>query len=352
VLTGGGTAGHVMPHLALLPEMRRRGWQVTYIGSRGMERDIAARANIPFVTIAAGKLRRYFSWENATDVLKVLWGTLQSVVALARCRPDVVFSKGGFVSVPVALAAFFWRIPVVSHESDMTPGLANRIIVRVARLVLHSFPETGRFLPASKARWSGAPVREELFQGDKARGMRFCGFDASAGEARVLLVTGGSQGAQRINDALMGALPTLLESWHVVHLAGKGKVPAFTHPRYKAFEFVGDELPDLFAMTDLVVSRSGGAIFEFLELGLPMLLIPLVVGSRGDQVVNAEAFETRGWAEVLNERELTPEILANSIARVQERSGAIREAQKNYEGRGAAIRIVDTLERVARGLTS
>lgn len=316
-LTGGGTAGHVMPHLALLDSLRREGLQPFYVGSHGIEKELVGNLpDLPFFTIASGKLRRYFSWRNFSDVLKVLWGTLQALVILRRERPAIVFSKGGFVSVPVAVAARALKIPVISHESDVTPGLANRIIARFASKLLYSFPQTSTYLPDS-AECVGLPVRPELMQGQRAKGLAFANFPPDARDP-VILVMGGSLGAQKINEALEKALPKILERCYVVHITGKGKELAFKHPRYFGVAFVKDELKDLFAATDLVIARSGAnSIFEFLALRKPMLLIPLEAGSRGDQIHNAESFAKEGWATVLREKDLSPETLLQALSNLE-----------------------------------
>lgn len=349
-LTGGGTAGHVTPHFALLPQIRARGWEVYYVGSAGLEKPLVEAAGIPFRTIKTGKLRRYFSVENFLDVFRVVIGTLQAAGIMLRERPDAVFSKGGFVSVPVAVAAWLLRIPVVSHESDLTPGLATRIIARFARQLVYTFPETGRYLPQG-AEQTGTPVRPELLEGDKARGAVLCGFDPAAA-LPTLLVMGGSQGAQRLNEALLAALPVLTQTWRIVHLTGKGKAIDFRHERYKAFEFVSDEMKDLLALADVVVSRAGAnSIFELVAVGKPMLLVPLEQGSRGDQVVNAESFERSGWAHVLREKDLTTASFLAQVARLAAEADRVRDQQKSFAGRDAARKILAIIERVGGART-
>lgn len=253
-LTGGGTAGHVTPHFALLPAIRERGWQVMYVGSNGIERQLVEAQGIEYHTVATGKLRRYASVRNALDVLKVLLGCLQAFWVLGRRRPDAVFSKGGFVAVPIAWAAWLWRIPVISHESDLTPGLANRLIAPVAKRLVYTFPETGKYL-RGRGEAVGTPIRPELFTGDKAVGATLCGF-TTTDSLPTILVMGGSQGAQRLNSALAEILPWLVEHARVVHLTGKGKGLGFSHSNYRAFEFVQDELKHLYALADVVVSRA------------------------------------------------------------------------------------------------
>lgn len=340
-LTGGGTAGHVMPNLALLPELKARNFEVHYIGSQGIEQELAAKAGIPFHRIASGKLRRYLSIKNFFDIFKVVLGFLQSFFILLKLRPQVIFSKGGFVAVPVTVAGWALGIPVVSHESDYTPGLANRIIARFAKKLLYSFPETAKHISASKGVLVSTPIRSELFSGQKQVGLDLCGFQ---GDVPVILVMGGSQGAQRLNDALLAILPELVKKFCVVHLTGKGKMIPFTHARYRAFEFLGAELKDVFAATNLVVCRSGAnSIFEMLALRIPMILIPLEVGSRGDQVLNANSFESRGWAVVLRESSMTPNDLANIIEKTYAERDRMSKAQEQASAKSGNTAIVDIL---------
>ncbi|MCX6109718.1 MAG: glycosyltransferase [Proteobacteria bacterium] len=349
-LTGGGTAGHVTPHFALLPGIKARGWRVFYIGSSGIERGLVEAQGIPFTEVATGKLRRYRSWRNVADVFKVALGCVQALMLLLKQRPNVVFSKGGFVAVPVAWAAWLLRIPVVSHESDVTPGLATRLIQPVAKRIVYTFAETGALLrgPSEQV---GTPVRDDLLRGDRARGLKLCGFSedvAVAPDLPTYLVMGGSQGALKINTALLEILPSLLAHARVIHLTGAGKGLAFSHPRYRGFEFVGPELKDLFAAADFVVSRAGAnSIFEILSLRKPMLLIPLEQGSRGDQAVNAAAFAKAGWALVQREGDLSAAVFGQRLQDLAEAAPAMVQKQSEYDGKGAAVKILDVLSAVA-----
>lgn len=345
-LTGGGTAGHVMPHLAMLEDFRQAGWRVIYIGSKGIEKELMSQQNgVDFHTISSGKLRRYFSWENFADLFRVFGGTVQSIILMLRKRPKVIFSKGGFVSVPVAVAAWTLRIPVVSHESDLTPGLATKIITRFAARIFYSFPETEKFLPKRKSELVGLPIRADLFSGDRLEGARLCGFSSDMANLPTILVMGGSLGAQKINDCLEKCLPDLVKTFKVVHITGKGKGISFVHPHYKAFEFVKDELKHLFALTDLVIARAGAnSIFEFLALQKPMLLIPLESGSRGDQIDNAKNFANQGWAEILAEKDLSKDTLMQSVQNLQNCADEIREAQKRAQVASAREKIMYRLK--------
>ncbi|MBC7660393.1 MAG: undecaprenyldiphospho-muramoylpentapeptide beta-N-acetylglucosaminyltransferase [Chitinophagaceae bacterium] len=315
VLTGGGTAGHVMPHIAMLQAYKKVGWELFYIGSDGIEKGLIEKENLPYYTIQTGKLRRYFSLRNFTDLFRIGWGFVQSLGLLMKIRPDLVFSKGGFVSVPVAFAAWLLRIPVISHESDLTPGLANRLIAPICRFLFYAFPDTRALIKVKESAEAGIPVRPSLYRGDKDRGLAFCGFTT---DLPVLLVMGGSLGAERINRSLEEILPELVRDWQVVHLTGKGKGISFTHKRYRAFEYVNEGLEDIFAAADAVISRAGAnSLFELKALRKPMLLIPLELGSRGDQVHNARSFEKQGWALVLSEKILSADTLKENLRKLQ-----------------------------------
>ena len=314
ILTGGGSAGHVTPNLALLPQLQAEGIEVHYIGTAdGIERTIVSeRSDITYHVISSGKLRRYFSWKNFTDPFRVLRGMFQARRIMREVKPAAVFSKGGFVSVPVVIAAHGKLIPVVTHESDYTPGLANKINAKFADKICVTFEDTLSHVGA-KGVHTGTPIRPELYEGDKARGLSFLGFDD---KKPILLVMGGSLGAAAVNDAVRAALPKLLLSYDIVHLCGKGKVEeSLAQPGYRQFEYVNEELPDVFAATDIVVSRAGAnAVFEFLALSKPALLIPLPrSASRGDQILNAGYFARKGFAMVLEQESLTPETLLDAV---------------------------------------
>lgn len=315
VLTGGGTAGHVTPNIALLPSLREAGYEITYVGSYdGIEKRLIGDFDIPYVGISTGKFRRYLDPRNFTDPFRVAKGYLQAKRFLKEYRPDVLFSKGGFVSVPVVRAAASLRIPYIIHESDMTPGLANRLCIPAAKKVCCNFPETMKLLPEDKAVLTGSPIRAELSRGNKLAGLDMCGFSANI---PVIMVIGGSLGAANVNKAVRDALPKLLEDFQVVHLCGKDKLDnlLLNTPGYKQFEYVKAELKDLFAMADVVISRAGAnAICELLALKKPNVLIPLpAASSRGDQLLNAQSFESQGFSIVINEDDLTTELLVDKV---------------------------------------
>ena len=350
VLTGGGTAGHVTPHLALLPRLQADGWETHYIGSRaGIEKDlIALHPRVHYHGIDSGKLRRYFSIKNLTDPFRVIWGFFEAFRLIHAIKPGIVFSKGGFVAVPVVAAAFFLGVPVLAHESDLTPGLANRVSALFAKQVATTFPECTAAI-GKKGVCTGTPMREELFSGSRENGLALAGFD---GKKPVLLVMGGSQGAQKINDTLREALPLILPQMDVLHLCGKGKLDeAYTGtPGYFQAEYLDLELPHALAAADLVLSRAGAtAIGEFLALKKPMLLVPWPKGpSRGDQVKNADNYVSRGLALVLPQADLTPGSLAQALSRLRENASCLISAMEKAPppfGNDDILRLIDQLRK-------
>lgn len=315
VLTGGGTAGHVTPNIALIPALKEAGYQISYIGSYdGIEKKLIEELGIPYYGISSGKLRRYFDVKNFTDPFRVLKGFHEAKKLLKQLKPDVVFSKGGFVTVPVVIAAKKRKIPAIIHESDMTPGLANKLCLSSASKICCNFPETVKSLPQDKAVLTGTPIREELLRGDKEAGRLFCGFTS---DKPVLMVIGGSLGAASVNQHIRSILPELLKEFQVIHLCGKGKTDESLKGTegYVQFEYIKKELSDLFAFADIVISRAGAnAICEINALHKPNLLIPLSANaSRGDQILNARSFERQGYSMVLEEEEITDEKLLSAI---------------------------------------
>lgn len=315
LLTGGGTAGHVTPNIALLPRLRELGYEISYMGSYdGIEKKLIEELQIPYYGISSGKLRRYFDPKNFTDPFKVIKGYGEACRIIKKLSPDVLFSKGGFVSVPVVLAAKRYHVPAIIHESDMTPGLANKLCIPSAKKVCCNFPETIQYLPRDKAVLTGSPIRQELLRGERLHALRFTGLSANK---PVILVMGGSMGAAAVNEAVRRILPTLLKEFQVVHLCGAGKLdPSLGHlAGYVQYEYIKNELKDLFALADIVISRAGAnAICELLALKKPSLLIPLsAAASRGDQILNARSFEKQGFSMVLEEEEITNEALLQAV---------------------------------------
>ncbi len=343
VFTGGGTAGHVTPNIALIRALLDEGWEVHYIGTRnGMERELIGE--LPEVTyhcISSGKLRRYFSWQNFLDPFRVLRGIGQSRMILRRVRPDVIFSKGGFVSVPVVIAA--GRIPVVAHESDYSPGLSNRIASHFTDHVCVSFEDTLKDLKKHNGTYTGTPIRSELYHGSPERARAFTGLTSGK---PVLLCMGGSLGAQRLNELLREALPSLLPVFDVIHLCGHGKTdPGLDAEGYVQYEFIEKELPDLFALSDVVLSRAGAnSVFELLALHKPSVLVPLTLHStRGDQLLNAEYFKRKGFAEILDQNTATKEDLSEAVLRVyahRETYISAMRAERQSDGTGPILQII------------
>lgn len=316
VLTGGGTAGHVTPNIALLPALREMGCEIHYIGdTNGMEKGLLAPfEDVTYHGVSTGKLRRYLSVQNLKDPFKVLRGISQCKKLLGRLRPDVIFAKGGFVSVPVVLAAKKYKIPVVLHESDFTMGLANRISAPRATIVCTSFAPTLKEIKGGHGVWTGSPVREELLHATKAQAQAFFKFPSP--ELPTLVFMGGSLGAQALNAALKQSFAALTERYNLIHIAGKGNVDAgLSHPNYRVYEYLSGQMPLVFAAADLFVCRSGAnTLFELLATQRPGVLVPLPsASSRGDQLLNADFFKEQGYADVLPQEDITPQTLLSAI---------------------------------------
>lgn len=349
VLTGGGTAGHVTPNIALLGQLKEAGYEVHYIGSYdGIESKLIGELDIPYYGIATGKFRRYFDVKNFTDPFRVIKGYREAVSLLKKIKPDVVFSKGGFVSVPVVLAAKKCKIPAVIHESDMTPGLANKICIPSAKKVCTNFPETIEYLPEGKAVLTGSPIRKELFSGDKTRGLEFCGFTK---DKPVILIIGGSLGSVKVNEAVREILPELLKTFQVIHLCGKDKIDASLEGTkgYVQYEYIKKELSDLLDAADLIISRAGAnAICEILALRKPNVLIPLsAAASRGDQLLNAESFRKQGFSKVIEEENLGDQALLKAVQEVYEERDTYRQAMEASPLNDAVGTIVQIIEDAA-----
>ncbi len=313
MLTGGGTAGHVSPNQALVPRLLEEGWDIHYIGTaNGIERElIEPMAGVSYHAVHSGKLRRYFSVQNLTDPFRVIAGVFQSAELIARLHPNLLFSKGGFVGVPAVLGAAICRVPVVMHESDITPGLANKICKPFAKCICTTFPECAQLLGA-KAVQTGTPLRKSLFSGSRPRGLRLAGF---SGQKPVLLMMGGSLGAQTVNDVLRSALPDLLPQYDILHICGAGNLDERLNglDGYKQFEYLSEDLPDAFACADIMLSRAGSnSLSEILALRKPALLIPYHSG-RGDQVQNAASLKARQLAHVLPQSDMTAQSLINAL---------------------------------------
>lgn len=349
ILTGGGTAGHVTPNIALLPRLKELGYDIQYIGSyTGIEKELIEPFGIPYHGISSGELRRYFSVQNFTDPFRVLKGFREAHKLIRQLKPDVIFSKGGFVSVPVVLAGKRCKVPVIIHESDMTPGLANKIAIPSAAKVCCNFPETLKSLPEGKAVLTGSPIRQELLSGNKIAAMDMCHFTS---DKPVILVIGGSLGAVAVNNAVREALPELLKDFQIIHLCGKGKMDESLKDveGYCQFEYIKNELRNLFALADIVISRAGAnAICELLALHKPNLLIPLSANaSRGDQILNARSFERQGFSLVLEEEQLTKETLLAAVKNLYENRTTFINSMKNSGQQDSIGTIIKLIEEVS-----
>ena len=348
VLTGGGTLGHVTPHLALIPHLREAGYEIHYVGTeQGMEADkMRSVPGIQYHAVRSGKLRRYFSWQNFIDPFRVIVGMFQSARLMGKIRPDVVFSKGGFVAVPVVFGAWLHRIPVLCHESDLTPGLANKLCRPFARRFATTFPECAEAL-GPKAETTGTPLRPELFQGSREAGLERFGL---SGTRPILMMMGGSSGAQSVNRALREALPALTADFDVLHICGKGNLDESLNdvPGYRQVEFLDADLPDAMACADLILSRAGSnALCEFQHLGRPMLLIPYPKGaSRGDQILNARSLEKRGLCRVLLQEDMTPDTLSKAIVATWADREALTAALKAAPPADGTRRVLEMIEEI------
>ncbi|KQL19632.1 undecaprenyldiphospho-muramoylpentapeptide beta-N-acetylglucosaminyltransferase [Cytobacillus solani] len=334
VFTGGGSAGHVTPNIAIISEMNKD-WDIHYIGSKkGIEKELIQRLNIPYFGIHSGKLRRYADKENLIDIFRVMKGCFEARSILKKLKPSLVFSKGGFVSVPVILAAKTLKIPIYIHESDKTPGLANKISQRFATKIFTSFDETKHYFPAHKTFAIGSPIRKEIVNGTADKGRKLLGY---TNHLPILTIMGGSLGAKRINEVVRESLNQLTANYQIVHICGKNNLDGTitTNSRYIQFEYVQDELPDILAATDIVITRGGSnAIFEFLALHIPMIIIPLGMHqSRGDQILNAKAFEKKGFSLTLEEDRLNQKSLIDSLNSMNKNRSFYREKMKtSFQG--------------------
>lgn len=351
IMTGGGTAGHVTPNIALMPALKEAGFDIEYIGSiNGMEKGLIEATGTPYHGISSGKLRRYFDWKNFSDPFRVLKGYGQAVSLMKKIKPDVVFSKGGFVSVPVVLAAKHCHIPAIIHESDITPGLANKIAIKGAKKVCCNFPETMKYLPADKAVLTGSPIRRELFSGNAENAVRLCNFKDHS--KPVLLIIGGSLGSKIVNEAVRKVLPELLEKFYVIHLCGKGNLDNSLSGTigYAQFEYASSELTDMFALADMAISRAGAnSICELLALHKPNILIPLsAAASRGDQVLNANSFKKQGFSYVLEEEHLTAESLLRAVEEVYDNKQKYIDAMAQSGQMDSIGTIVDLIKAEAK----
>lgn len=349
VLTGGGTAGHVTPNIALIPKLKELNYEIHYIGSYdGIEKKLIEELNIPYYAISSGKLRRYFDLKNFTDPFKVLKGYSDASKLMKQIKPDVVFSKGGFVTVPVVIAAHRKKIPTVIHESDITPGLANKLCISSATKICCNFPETIPHLPNGKANLTGSPIRKELLSGNREKAKKFCGFTK---DKPTILIIGGSLGAAAVNNAVRKVLPKLLDKYNIIHICGKDKLEESLNGTegYVQYEYIKKELADLFALADIVISRAGAnAICELLALKKPNILIPLsAAASRGDQILNANSFKKQGFSEVIEEENLTDELLLKTIENTYADRQKYTEAMKKSTQQNGVDAVIAIIKEVS-----
>lgn len=349
VLTGGGTAGHVTPNMALIEILKQQGWDIHYIGSSdGVEKAMIDCIGIPYYAVRSGKLRRYFSWKNFIDPLNVFVGIIQSYCRMLTLRPDVVFSKGGFVALPVVVGAWLNRIPVIAHESDISPGLANRLSFPFVNKICVTFDVAiNHFKQKDKVEVTGTPIRQQLFQGNKEKGLALCGFDQ---KKPTLLVVGGSLGSDVLNKAVRDALHELMHRYQVIHLCGKGKRSdvVTNNSLYYQLEYANEELPDLLAASDVVISRSGAnSLYELLALAKPHVLVPLSLkASRGDQIQNANYFKKKGISTVIDEESLSAETLLAAVCYVFKHKDELSSKMQALHIESATDKIVNLIEKI------
>ncbi len=349
VLTGGGTAGHVTPNIALIPKLKELNYEIHYIGSYdGIEKKLIEELNIPYYGISSGKLRRYFDLKNFIDPFKVLKGYSDASKLMKQIKPDVVFSKGGFVTVPVVISAHRKKIPTIIHESDITPGLANKLCISSATKICCNFPETIPHLPEGKANLTGSPIRKELLNGNREKAKKFCGFTK---DKPTILIIGGSLGAAAVNEAIRKVLPKLLDKYNIIHICGKDKIEESLNGTagYVQYEYIKKELADLFSLADIVISRAGAnAICELLALKKPNILIPLsAAASRGDQILNANSFKKQGFSEVIEEENLTDELLLNTIENTYLNRQKYTEAMKKSTQQNGVDAVISIIKEVS-----
>lgn len=347
VLTGGGTAGHVTPNIALIDKLIENSYEIHYIGRKQKDKEIIEKKlieenNIPYYGISSGKLRRYFSFENAKDILRVVKGTTDALVVLKKIKPNIVFSKGGFVTAPVIFASKILKIPVVIHESDLTPGLANRLSMKHSEVILTSFEETINYLPEKKGIVSGPPIREDILNGNIENAKKLCNFESIK---PVLLIIGGSTGSKKINESIINSLTELTNDFNIIHIVGKGNLINITNKSYYQVEYLNNELKDCLQYADIVVSRAGSnSIFELLSLNKPNLLIPLSKNSsRGDQILNANIFEKKGYSMVIQEENLNTNTLIESIETLFKNKEQYVNAMKNSNFTNGTNKVIEQI---------
>jgi len=329
-----------VPNIALIQKIQTKhpDAKMLYIGSKkGPEAKMIPEIGVKFRGIMTGKLRRYFSWQNFIDFFKIPIGIVQSYFTLRKFKPSVVFSKGGYVGIPVVYAAKWLKIPIILHESDVLPGLANRMAAKKASVICMAFDECKVNFPKDvKKVLTGNPIREFILKGDRVKGFNITGFSE---DLPVILVMGGSQGAKHINEAIIKALPKI--DAQIIHITGKGKKIHEDTNKYKSFEYINKELADIYAITDLVVTRSGAnSLAEIEALGIPAILIPIgKAASRGEQTLNAVAYQKRNpQTIIIEDEELTSEKLLQNLLQ------NLNTDQNTHSTNNASDKIIEVLE--------
>ena len=348
VFTGGGTAGHVLPTKPIITQFQARGDRVIFIGSKsGLERQLVEDWGVEFNEITTGKLRRYLSVENVIDAFRVPLGIVQAWNLLRRAKPNAIFSKGGYVAFPVVFAAWLLRIPVVAHESDLSPGLATRLCAPFVKTQCVSFSQTET--KANRVAVTGTPIRAELLAGDKERARTWLNL---ASNLKVLVVVGGSLGAEAINQVVHASIGRLTQEFVVIHVCGKGNVKKHlcSVENYYQFEYITEQWGDAIALADVVVSRSGAnALFELLSLRKPNILIPLPLAqSRGDQIENAEMAEINGWSLVLPQELCDTESLLQTIELITANLTQWQAKLQTFEVKDSASLIMAEIDQVLK----
>ena len=346
VLTGGGTAGHVTPNLALIPLLEKYFDNIVYIGSQtGPENELTKEyKNVVFYPITTVKLVRGLTLKNLLIPFKLIKGRREAKQILKEVNPDIIFSKGGFVSVPVVLAGKKLKIPMIAHESDLSLGLANKITRKDFDVICTSFKDTAESLPNGV--YVGSPMKQTLIsQSDKTRIRQLYNLDNNK---PICLIIGGSQGAESINKAVIAILDHILKTHQVLHITGKGKLTSLKKPGYHPVEYV-ENLPVLLTIIDIAITRGGSnALFELLNNQIPMLIIPLSRGSRGDQIQNAEYFEKKGYALTLLESNLTPQTLKESFDKLVALAPAIKASTKHAVPSDTLTKICNLINKYKR----
>lgn len=348
VLTGGGTLGHVMPNLVLIDRFQKLGWKITYIGSKnGPERAAIQKiAGVQYVAIPTGKLRRYFSWQNFLDVFKVFFGVVKSFFVLLRLRPNITFSKGGFVALPVVLGSWLSRVPVVIHESDMTPGLTTKLSKKFARKICVAFKDTEKYFPSTKVVYTGLPVRDIVYNASAQRGLEVSRF---AGKRPIILVFGGSLGAQFLNNIIRDNVKNKnLKDFDIINICGKNNLNEEMNacPNYLQFEGLADDFLHIMACADVVVSRGGAtSLFELMAMKKPHVIIPLSKkASRGDQIDNAKYFHKLGVSEYVFEEDCTWDLLFQKIQERLENKAQFLAKVEELDFDGATQNVMNILK--------